>query len=92
MNELEQTKTETEKNEVDDEGQYGTYEDQAKEEKMVTVPDHCVFRMDEIIPMKGYIFRFKGYTKDFMPVFECVGMSSKQRKREGAQRKAVRNG
>lgn len=53
-------------------------------ERTIDAPDHAVFRVGEIIALKGYHFRFVGYTKgDWKVVFEARGPTAKTIKRNG---------
>lgn len=46
-------------------------------QKMIQAPPYCVFNVDERIPMRGYNWRVVGYTKEFMLVLKCEGMTGR---------------
>lgn len=50
--------------------------------KVVDAPDHAVFRVGEVVALKGWHFRFVGYTRgNWELVFEAVSRTGKSRKR-----------
>ena len=55
-------------------------------ESALTPPPFLVFREGDVIPMRGFNFKFIGYTKpDFKLIFEGQDMTGKALKRKQAQ-------
>lgn len=60
-------------------------------ESALTPPPFLVFREGDIVPMRGFNFKFIGYTKpDFKLVFEGQDMTGKALKRKQAQARGHR--